>query len=85
MSGYIVYHISMKSKLLKIVNPILFLLMLIQAITGIGQRYAGQDIFVLLRRIHFPNGILLIVFLIIHLYLKWGWIKMNFFKPKRKK
>jgi len=75
----------MKSKWLKIVNPILFILMLIQAVTGIGQRYAGQNAFVLFRRIHFPNGALLVMFFVIHLYLNWGWIKMNFFKPKRKK
>jgi len=75
----------MQSKFLKVLNPVLFLLMLIQAITGLGQRYAGQDIFVLFRRIHYPNGILLIIVLIVHLYLNRGWVKMNFFKPKHKK
>ncbi|MGB3341734.1 MAG: DUF4405 domain-containing protein [bacterium] len=74
----------MKNKFLKIVNPILFLLMLIQAITGIGQRYGGQDAFRFFRRIHYPNGILLVMFFLIHLYLNWGWVKMNFFKPKHK-
>jgi hypothetical protein len=75
----------MKNKWLKIINPILFLLMLIQAVTGLGQRYAGQDVFILFRRIHFPNGVLLVLFFGAHLYLNWGWIKMNFFKPKKKK
>ncbi|KPL15051.1 hypothetical protein AMJ74_02205 [candidate division WOR_3 bacterium SM1_77] len=75
----------MRVKLLRIVNPILFILMLIQAISGLGQRYAGQDFFILLRRIHLPNGILLVIFFIIHLYLNWGWVKMNFLKPRFKK
>lgn len=74
----------MKSKLLKVVNPILFILMLFQVISGLGQRYAGQDLFVLFRRVHVPNGVLLVIFWIVHLYLNWGWIKMNFFKQRPK-
>ena len=75
----------MKVKLLKIVNPILFILMLIQAISGLGQRFAGQDLFIFLRRVHLPNGILFVIFFVIHLYLNWGWVKMNFLKPRSKK
>jgi uncharacterized integral membrane protein len=74
----------MQQNLLKIVNPILFLLVLIQAVSGLGQRYASVDMYVLFSRIHVPNGILLLIFFIIHLYLNRGWIKINFFKRRRK-
>jgi hypothetical protein len=73
----------MKSTFLRIVNPILFLLVLVQVITGLGQRYAGQDIFILFRRIHYPNGILLIIFFIVHLFLNWSWIKVSYFRKKQ--
>ena len=63
------YLYTVKQKLLKIVNPILFLIMLIQVVSGFGQRYADIDLYVLFNRIHYPNGILLLIFLIIHLYL----------------
>ena len=72
----------MKQKILKIVNPILFLLMLIQAVSGFGQRYADGDLYIFFNRIHYPNGVLLVIFLIIHLYLNWGWIRVNLFKKK---
>jgi thiosulfate reductase cytochrome b subunit len=75
----------MKGNVLKVVNPILFIIVLIQILSGLGQRYAGQDAFVFFRRIHLPNGILLVLFFTIHLYLNWGWIKMNFFKPRPEK
>ena len=75
----------MKAKLLKVVNPILFVLMIAQATSGLGQRYANQDTFIFLRQVHLHNGILLLVVLVIHLYLNWGWIKINFFKPRSKK
>lgn len=76
----------MKSKLLKVVNPILFIIMFIQAVSGLGQRYAtSQDLFVFFRRLHGPNGMLLIILVIIHIYLNWGWIKLNVFKARPKK
>ena len=74
----------MKQKLLKIINPILFLLMFIQAVSGFGQRYADVDLYVLFNRIHYPNGVLLVIFLAVHIYLNWAWISMNFFKRRRK-
>jgi cytochrome b subunit of formate dehydrogenase len=64
-----------KGKLLKFINPILFLVMLIQLTSGLGQRYASQDIFIFFRRVHVFNSRLVILFFIIHLYLNWAWIK----------
>jgi hypothetical protein len=64
-----------KGKLLKIINPILFLIMLVQITSGLTQRYASQDVFVFLRRVHLFNSRLVILFWIIHLYLNWAWIK----------
>ena len=64
-----------KGKLLKVVNPILFVSMLVQITSGLGQRYAGQEVFIVLRRIHVFNSRLLIFLFITHLYLNWAWIK----------
>ena len=64
-----------KGKLLKVINPILFIIMLVQIISGLSQRYAGQDVFILLRRVHVFNSRLVILFFIFHLYLNWAWIK----------
>lgn len=75
-----------KGKLLKVVNPILFVSMLVQITSGLGQRYAGQDLFLLSRRIHVFNSRLLIFLFITHLYLNWAWIKgwimTNLIKPR---
>jgi hypothetical protein len=64
-----------QGKLLKIVNPIWFMIMLVQLTSGLGQGYAGQDLFIVFRRIHIINSRLVILFFIIHLYLNWAWIK----------
>ncbi|UCG91100.1 MAG: DUF4405 domain-containing protein [candidate division WOR-3 bacterium] len=76
----------MKGKLLKVINPILFIIMLIQLISGLGQRYAGQDVFIFFRRVHVFNSRLVIIFWIFHLYLNWAWIKgwimTNLIKPR---
>lgn len=79
----------MKGQLLKVINPIFFIIMLIQIISGLGQRYAGQDVFIFFRRVHIFNSRLLVVFFIIHLYLNWawikGWIKTNLLKSRPRK
>jgi len=65
----------MKGKLLKVVNPVFFLSMLIQVLSGLGQRYAGHEFFLFFRRVHVLNGVPLIALFFIHLYLNWTWIK----------
>lgn len=72
-----------KVKLLRIVNPVLFLSFVVQAVT----------VSVILLRIRIPhlraiielheyNGIVMITLVSIHIILNWGWIRANFFKAK---
>jgi hypothetical protein len=60
-----------KQKWLRIVNAIIFLLLLWMVITAILHDVI-HDIF---EKIHPLGGLLLVIFIIIHLILNWGWIK----------
>ena len=73
-----------KVKLLRIVNPILFISFIVQATTA--------SIMVLRIRVphlrsilelHEYNGILMIILVAIHVTLNWGWIRANFFKKSK--
>ena len=65
----------MKGKLLKVINPVFFIIMVIQIVSGLAQRYAGQDAFIFFRRVHILNSRLVVLVFVIHLYLNWAWIK----------
>jgi hypothetical protein len=70
-----------KQKVLRIVNPVLFLSLAVQAVTGgiILLRLRTpftQTVF----EAHEHNGVLLIALAVTHLALNWGWVKANYFK-----
>jgi thiosulfate reductase cytochrome b subunit len=69
-----------KNKLLKIVNPIMFILIVLQIVTAILMEVTGDSTF---REIHEINGFLLVIFIIVHLSLNWSWIKANFLKSRK--
>jgi len=70
--------------LLKAVNILLMAAFLIQALTAvilffnIKTPYIGE-----VSEIHEYNGMLMLVLIVIHIALNWGWIKMNFFHNKK--
>jgi len=64
-------------KWLKIVTLSLFILILWQALTGLGSDFVPQKIFEL---VHPAGGFLLVIFVVIHVFLNWGWIKSVYFK-----
>lgn len=75
-----------KIRLLKTVNLLLFISTAVQAATGLALFF---HLFVrkieLLKaaiEIHEHNGIALIVLIVLHLALNWGWVKGQFFKEK---
>lgn len=69
-------------KALKWINIILLVLILWMAGTGLGHDFIEHELF---ETIHPAGGILLIVFVLTHLVLNWGWIKASYFKgPKDK-
>ena len=70
-----------KQKWLRIVNPVLFLSLAVQAGTGgiIAFRLRTpftQTVF----EAHEHNGALLIALAVTHLTLNWGWVKANYLK-----
>ena len=72
-----------KLKFLVWVNPILFLCVVVQVITGIIMFF---DMFAskleLISNVHAYNGFLLVVLITTHIALNWSWVKANFFKHR---
>jgi hypothetical protein len=65
-----------KTTVLKILNPILVLLIINQAVTGaLGPKLSPQTFVTL----HEGGGTLLIFLVLAHLALNAGWIKTNYF------
>jgi nucleoside recognition membrane protein YjiH len=69
-----------KNTALKIVNPVLALLLLIQPFSGLLLSVTDWET---LEDLHVGGGIALIVFAAIHLMLNWNWVKINLLKSTR--
>lgn len=71
-----------KQTMLKIVNVLLFLNIILQGATGLFGDKLGlnEDSFELY---HVKAGMLLIVLVLIHLILNWGWVKSLFTRKKK--
>ena len=70
-------------KVLKTVNVVLFLCVLIQAITGLVIFFLNEGRWVeRTGDIHKYNGLVLVVLIGIHLYLNWSVIKNHYFKKQ---
>lgn len=63
-----------KTRTLKIINPVMFLLVLYQGITGF-LRYSMYEHF---RAVHPVAGGILITLALVHLALNWPWVKANY-------
>ncbi len=68
-----------RQQALKIINPLLALLIISQALTGILHNFLPYTIF---SPLHIGGGWLLLLCVGIHVWLNWGWIKANFKKRK---
>jgi predicted ferric reductase len=68
-------------QVLKIVNFLLFVFFIIQALTGIALFF---DLFAssleMTAQVHKYSGLLFIILAIVHLVLNWGWVRVNFLK-----
>jgi hypothetical protein len=71
-----------KSNLLKIVNPVLILLFLSQALTGIFHDVIQEISYESFKVIHGFGGYLFAAAALFHFYLNWQWIKSNFLKRR---
>ena len=65
-----------KKTAFKIVNIIIALLIINQASSAILRGLIGRDAFEVL---HEGGGVLLLIGVIIHVILNWGWVRMQFF------
>ncbi|MFA6384179.1 MAG: DUF4405 domain-containing protein [Candidatus Omnitrophota bacterium] len=61
-----------KTRVLIVVNPVLFIAACVQAATGLAFMLADSRLFY---NIHRYNGIFLSVMIVVHLALNWGWVK----------
>ncbi|MCU0606320.1 MAG: hypothetical protein MUF78_02585 [Candidatus Edwardsbacteria bacterium] len=67
-----------KIKALKVVNLVLFLLFLLQAATGLLMAAGAGGAFL----VHVASGLCLVLAGAAHLALNWGWVKMQYLKPR---
>ena len=63
--------------MLKVLNPIVLLVALFQAGSGIFLHFRGTE---LMGNIHMGNGLFLVALILIHLALNWNWVMDNYFK-----
>jgi hypothetical protein len=68
-----------KHNALKILNPILAVLVLNQLLLGLLNDALSDEVFELF---HGGGGFLLVMGVIVHLGLNWGWVRVTFFKKK---
>ena len=69
-----------KQNLLKVINPIIGILMLIQAGSGIFHQSIPYEIF---EKVHGSAGLLLAAGVMIHIILNWSWFRTAFSKRKQ--
>jgi len=61
---------------LKILNPILLVLFISQAVTGLFRAKISYETFEIL---HEGGGVILISLIVVHFILNFNWIKANYF------
>ena len=73
-----------KAGALKLVNPLLFLSLVIQALTGImialNFFISNPKLLESIVELHKNNGFIFVMLVATHIYLNWSWIKGQFFK-----
>lgn len=72
-----------KSALLKIVNPLLILLFITQALSGILHDYLMEVSYETFEIIHGIGGYVFVFLVVVHFTLNWNWVKSTFFKHNK--
>lgn len=73
----------MKTKALKFINPILFVLFLVALVAMLVYKAGpGHET---LAEIHEFAGILFFIVGLLHLYYNWGWVRSNILKRNKHK
>jgi len=68
-----------KNQALKILNPILGLLILNQALTSTFHDFFPKELFEV---IHGGGGVLLVSGVVLHLYFNWSWVQATYLNKK---
>jgi hypothetical protein len=72
----------MNNKWLILINPVIALMMLSQAVTSLNYYFAFIDRKTFLT-LHMYGGYILTVFILTHLIINWFWVKNTFVKKKK--
>lgn len=75
-----------KQLALKIVNTLLFLALIVQAVTGAALAFhlffSQPKLYEMIGELHEHAGFVFIALAAMHVYLNWGWVKSQFAKRK---
>ena len=69
-----------KNTQLKVLNVLLGLLMVSQALSCFFHDRLSEENF---EHIHVTGAILIVIGVILHLVLNWGWVRLNYFKKRK--
>jgi hypothetical protein len=70
-----------KVQLLKIVNPVVGVVFLVQALSGVFHNAIPWEVF---HTWHGLLGYVVIALILVHIHLNWSWINANYLKKKTK-
>jgi hypothetical protein len=71
-----------KASALKVLNPILAVLMLAQAVTGLAHGPLQELSYDIWKATHGTVGLLLVLCVILHVVLNWTWVKSVLLRKK---
>ena len=66
-----------RMKVLKVLNPVIAILILNQAITGIFHKAIHYETY---EWLHGGGGIVTLIAIILHVILNWNWVRSSFLK-----
>ena len=69
-----------RNQLLKILNPILAVLIVTQALSGLLADHLSHEVF---EFIHIGGGITLVTAVVLHVIFNWAWIRNAYWRAKR--
>ncbi len=69
-----------KSKMLKILNPILAVLVITQGLSAVLSDELPHEAFEV---VHEGGGVVLLLGIVLHVILNWNWVHSNFLRAKR--
>jgi drug/metabolite transporter (DMT)-like permease len=66
-----------RTNMLKYINPVIAILIVSQLLSALSKDILPDEVF---EAWHKGGGILLLIGVLLHLFLNWGWVKSTYFK-----